>query len=66
MKEYYNKDSILYKGLNKLHTESKEDKTYDKVYSKKVLSHNSKFMLYNQVLSIVILYLNLSFYITTL
>jgi DNA-directed RNA polymerase len=65
VKEYYNKDSILYKGLNQIHTESTEDKTYNKVYSKKVLSHNSKFMLYNQVLSIAILYQKFSFYITT-
>jgi len=42
VKEYKNKDSILYNGLNQLQTESKEDKTYNKVYSKKVLSQNSK------------------------
>jgi DNA-directed RNA polymerase len=65
VKEYYNKDSILYNGLNQLHPESKEDKTYNKLYSKKVLSHNSKYMLYNQVLSMAILYQNVSFYQTT-
>ena len=65
VKEYYNKDSILYNGLNQLHPESKESKIYNKDYSKKVLSHNSKFMLYTQVISIAILYKNLSFYQTT-
>lgn len=65
VKEYYNKDSILYNGLNKLHIESKENKTYNKDYSKKVLSHNSKYMLYNQVLSVAILLKNFSFYQTT-
>lgn len=65
VKEYKNKDSILYNGLNQLHTDSKENKTYNKVYSKNLLSQNSKYMLYIQVLSIAILYRNLSFYLTT-
>ena len=65
IKEYYNKNSILYNGLNQLHPESTEDKVYKKGYSKNILSHNSKYMLYIQVLSIAILFKNFSFYITT-
>ena len=65
VKEYYNKKSILYNGLNQLHPESKENLLYMKDYSKKVLSHNSKYTVYNQVLSIAILFRNFTFYQTT-
>jgi len=49
VKKYYNKESNLYNGLNQLQLplECQKDKLYNnKVYSKKILSHNSKYMVY--------------------
>jgi DNA-directed RNA polymerase len=63
IKEYFLTSSILYNGLNKQHPETIDRKLNSNV--KKVLSHNSKFVLYNQVISIAILFKNISFYIPT-
>ena len=50
-----------------LNTENKEIEIYNKktTYSKKVFSHNSKYNLYKQVISIAILFKNFCFYIPT-
>nr|QWO71438.1 RNA polymerase [Termitomyces sp. T123] len=65
LKEFKKEESFIFKGLNKIHPKTSNWKELDREEKKMVSSHNSKYILYQNILSLAIIFENVNFYIPT-
>jgi hypothetical protein len=66
IENYYDSESILFDGLNEIHQNTKIFNSIENDnIKKKIMAHNSKVHLYQQILAVAIIFQNNKFYIPT-